>query len=64
MLRGAQVALDRLAGEVSAQDRAFYEGTVAAAQFFAQHTLPRLSAERRIVEHTDLALMDLDENAF
>jgi Acetyl-CoA dehydrogenase C-terminal like len=64
LLRGAQVALDQLAGEVSGKDKSFYEGKVAAAQFFAQVTLPRLSAERRIVEHTDLALMDLDESAF
>jgi hypothetical protein len=64
LLRGAQVALDKLAGEVSVKDQAFYEGKVAAAQFFAQTMLPRLSAERRIAEHTDLALMDLDEAAF
>jgi len=37
---------------------------VAAAQFFAQTNLPRISAERAIAEHTDLALMDLDEAAF
>jgi alkylation response protein AidB-like acyl-CoA dehydrogenase len=64
LLRGAQVALDKLAGEVSAKDQAFYEGKVAAAQFFAQTNLPRLTAERRIAEHTNLALMDLDEAAF
>jgi hypothetical protein len=64
LLRGAEVALTKLAGQVSAKDKAFYEGKVAAAQFFAQNTLPRLSAERKIAEHTDLALMDLDEAAF
>jgi alkylation response protein AidB-like acyl-CoA dehydrogenase len=64
LLRGAQVALDKLAGDVGDKDKAFYEGKVAAAQFFAQTMLPRLSAERSIVEHTDLSLMDLDESAF
>jgi len=64
LLRGAQVALDKLAGNVTAQDQAFYEGKVAAAQFFAQTTLPRVTAERRIAEHVDLGLMDLDESAF
>ncbi len=64
LLRGADVALSKLAGEVSAKDKAFYEGKVAAAQFFAQTNLPRVSAERAIAEHTDLALMDLDESAF
>ncbi|HET7432267.1 MAG TPA: acyl-CoA dehydrogenase [Nocardioides sp.] len=64
LLRGAEVALTKLAGQVSAKDKAFYEGKIAAAQFFAQNTLPRISAERKIAEHTDLALMDLDESAF
>jgi hypothetical protein len=64
LLRGAEVALAKLAGQVSEKDKSFYEGKVAAAQFFAQNTLPKLSAERVIAEHTDLALMDLDESAF
>ncbi len=64
LLRQAEVALDKLAGEVSAEDQAFYEGKIAAAQFFAQTNLPRVGAERKIGEATDLALMDLDEDAF
>jgi Acetyl-CoA dehydrogenase C-terminal like/Acyl-CoA dehydrogenase, C-terminal domain len=64
LLRGAEVALGKLSGNVSVKDKSFYEGKVAAAQFFAQLNLPRISAERRIAEHTDLALMDLDEAAF
>ena len=64
LLRGADVALTKLAGDVSAKDTSFYEGKVAAAQFFAQHMLPRLSAERAIAESTDLALMDLSEDSF
>ena len=46
------------------KDQAFYEGKVAAAQFFAQTNLPRLTAERAIAEGVDLGLMDLDEAAF
>jgi len=64
LLRGAEVALDKLAGDVSAKDKAFYEGKVAAAQFFALHFLPKLSAERQIAEAMTLDLMDLDEAAF
>jgi hypothetical protein len=64
LLRQAQVALGKLAGEVSAKDRDFYQGKVAAAQFFAQTVLPRLSAERAITEAVDLSLMDLPESAF
>ncbi len=64
LLKGADVALQKLAGEVSASDKSFYEGKVAAAQFFAQYNLPKISAELAIAEATDLSLMDLDESAF
>jgi hypothetical protein len=64
LLKGAEVALEKLSGDVSAQDKAFYEGKVAAAQFFAAYNLPKLSAELAIAEATDLSLMDLDEAAF
>lgn len=63
LLRQAEVALDRLAGDPGT-DKSFYEGKVAAAQFFAHTNLPRLTAERAIAEATDLSLMDLDESAF
>jgi alkylation response protein AidB-like acyl-CoA dehydrogenase len=64
LLKGAEVALEKLGGEVSEKDQRFYEGKVAAAQFFAQTNLPRVRAERKIAEGVDLALMDLDEAAF
>ncbi len=64
LLRGAEVALTKLAGDVSPSDRSFYEGKIAAAQWFAQQTLPKVSAERAIAEATDLSVMDLDESAF
>jgi alkylation response protein AidB-like acyl-CoA dehydrogenase len=62
--RQADVALKALAGEVPPSDRVFYEGKVAAARFFAHEVLPRLGADRRIVDSTDLELMDLPEEAF
>ncbi len=64
LLRQAEVALAALDGGAAGKDQAFYEGKVAAAAFFARTNLPRLSAERAIVEGVDLALMDLDEAAF
>ena len=64
MLRGAEVALEKLGGSVSEADKHFYEGKVAAAQFFAHHNLPKLSAELAIAQATDLSLMDLDEASF
>jgi len=62
--RQAEVALRALAGEPSAADKSFYEGKVAAARFFAHEVLPRIGADRRIIESTNLELMDLAEEAF
>jgi len=63
LLRRAQVALEVLdAG--TARDKAFYEGKVAVARFFATTRLPLLTAERTIIEHADDTLMELDEAAF
>ena len=64
LLRQAEVALNKLGAEVSAKDRAFYEGKVAGAQWFARQVLPKLAAERAIAEATDLDVMNLDEAAF
>ncbi|MGV0627469.1 acyl-CoA dehydrogenase [Mycolicibacter minnesotensis] len=63
LLRQAEIALAALAGGAG-DDQDFYRGKVAAAKFFAANVLPRLSAERRIVENDDLAVMDLPEDAF
>jgi hypothetical protein len=64
LLRGAEVALQRLGEDLGAKDKAFYEGKVAAAKFFAGTVLPKVSAERAVAESTDLSLMDLDEASF
>lgn len=67
LLRQAEVALEKLtAGDTASlgKDQAFYEGKIAAAQFFAGHFLPKLTAERAIAEKIGLDLMDLDEAAF
>jgi alkylation response protein AidB-like acyl-CoA dehydrogenase len=60
----AQARLDDESATLSAADRSFYQGKVAAARFFARQVLPRLTAERQIAEATDNALMDLPEDAF
>ncbi|GGN25703.1 hypothetical protein FHR83_007403 [Actinoplanes campanulatus] len=64
LLRQAEVALTALNGEVSEADKKFYTGKVAAARFFVREILPRIGADRRIIENTTLDLMDLDEDAF
>ena len=64
LLRQAAVALDALAAGATGKDADFYEGKVAAAQFYARQVLPRLSAERAVAEATDSLLMDVPESAF
>jgi alkylation response protein AidB-like acyl-CoA dehydrogenase len=68
LARQAEVALAALDGEradhLSAADRAFYQGKLASARFFAQTVLPRLAAEREIAEATTLDLMEVPEDAF
>jgi alkylation response protein AidB-like acyl-CoA dehydrogenase len=62
--RQADVALKALQGDASVADKAFYEGKVAAARFFAHEVLPRIGSDRRIIESTNLDVMDLPEDAF
>src|ERR1700738_2002596 len=49
---------------VSDADRAFYEGKIAVASFFAKNFLPLLSTTRQVLETIDNDIMELDEAAF
>jgi Acyl-CoA dehydrogenases len=60
----AAVALAKLDEGASGDDRAFYEGKVAAASFFAKNFLPLLTSVREVIEHLDNDVMELDEAAF
>ncbi|MBG0814712.1 acyl-CoA dehydrogenase [Planomonospora sp. ID82291] len=71
LLRQAEIALAALgsadiapASGADRSDKSFYTGKVAAASFFAQTVLPRISAERRILAATGQDLMELPEDAF
>ncbi|MDO5501173.1 MAG: acyl-CoA dehydrogenase, partial [Propionibacteriaceae bacterium] len=66
MLRGGEAAQQRLdVGEdLTAADRDFYAGKVAAAKWFARTQLPRLTAERKMAEAVDASVMELPESAF
>jgi len=64
LARQAEVAQARLDDDDQSADRAFYQGKIAAARFFAATVLPRLAAEREIAEATTLDLMELPEKAF
>jgi alkylation response protein AidB-like acyl-CoA dehydrogenase len=63
LLRQAAVAGEKLPS-ASGRDKAFYEGKIASARWFAANVLPELSSKRSIAEAIELSLMDLDEAAF
>ena len=63
LLWHAEIALTALDAAPSERDAAFYRGKVAAANFYARNVLPRLTAERRIIETVDLEAMGLAEAA-
>lgn len=63
LLKQAEVALGKLdAGDDA--DKAFYEGKIAVASFFAKNMLPLLTSVRSVVENIDNNVMELDEAAF
>ena len=64
LLRQAEVALAALGGDASEKDKAFYEGKIAVARFFAKTQLPLLTPQRTIVENADNSLMEIPEAAF
>ncbi|RAY13625.1 acyl-CoA dehydrogenase [Actinomadura craniellae] len=65
LCRQAEIALARLdGGDVSASDQDFYQGKVAAAQFFCATVLPRIASDRVVTEATTLDVMELPEAAF
>ena len=62
--RQAAVAIEALDAGASGADRAFYEGKVAVASFFAKNLLPLLTSTRQVLETLDNEVMELDEAAF
>jgi alkylation response protein AidB-like acyl-CoA dehydrogenase len=60
-----QAEIAFVAAETAADsDRAFYEGKVAAARYFAATVLPKASRRRTLAEAEQGALMDLPDEAF
>ena len=62
--RQAAVAIEKLDAGASGDERAFYEGKLAVASFFAKNMLPMLTSTRAIVDNLDNEIMELDEAAF
>lgn len=70
LLRHAELASSALANlpddgsDATAAERAFYEGKIASARFFALHALPKAAARREAAEREDGALMLMADAAF
>jgi alkylation response protein AidB-like acyl-CoA dehydrogenase len=59
----AEVALRRLPGAVG-DDQAFYRGKLAAARFYARTVLPGLAVARKLVEASELDVMELPDDCW
>jgi len=59
-----QAGVAHAALAAGAPNKSFYQGKVATAAFFAQNMLPRLSAQRRVIEAIDDDIMRVSEDAF
>jgi alkylation response protein AidB-like acyl-CoA dehydrogenase len=57
-------AFEALDAGASGDDRAFYEGKIAVASFFAKNMLPLLTSTRQVIDTLDNEIMELDEAAF
>jgi alkylation response protein AidB-like acyl-CoA dehydrogenase len=60
----AAKAIEALDAGASGDDRAFYEGKIAVASFFAKNFLPLLTSTRQVIDTLDNEVMELDEAAF
>jgi hypothetical protein len=63
LLRQADIAAEKLP-TATGKDADFYTGKIASAKFFVSTVLPHITADRKIVEATDGAIMDIAEGAF
>ncbi|MEU3141068.1 acyl-CoA dehydrogenase [Nocardiopsis alba] len=63
LLRQAEVALNSIDG-ADEDDKNFYTGKIAAATFFAEQFLPRVTAELKIAQNVNLGVMEVPEEAF
>jgi Acetyl-CoA dehydrogenase C-terminal like/Acyl-CoA dehydrogenase, C-terminal domain len=64
LLKQAAVAVKALDEGATGDDRAFYEGKIASASFFAKNMLPLLTSVRAVIESVDNEAMELDEASF
>jgi alkylation response protein AidB-like acyl-CoA dehydrogenase len=63
LIKQAAIAISKLS-EASEEDIHFYNGKIACAKYFAHEELPRVSMSRRVIEKSNLTLMELPEDSF
>jgi alkylation response protein AidB-like acyl-CoA dehydrogenase len=59
----AEVALGKFA-TAQGDEKAFYRGKLASARFYAKHVLPGLSLTRKLIEASDLDLMEFPDDSW
>ncbi len=65
LLRGADVAITALGrDDLKDGDKAFYDGKIVAARWFAANVLPQLTSRREIMAATTMDVMEMDDAAF
>lgn len=63
LIRHAAIAIEALP-DADEADRAFYEGKIASARWFASRVLPEVAVRRALAEAEDGSVMELPDDAF
>ncbi len=61
LAEGARVAHAALASATRPDDKAFYQGKLAAARFYAKQVMPGLALARKLVEASDSDVVELSD---
>ncbi len=64
LLKQGGIAVAKLAEGVNEADELFYTGKIAAVKHFCATVLPGIKLQRKLIENTDLSIMELPEEAF
>ena len=66
LLAQAEIARAAITNGASVNDEAFYQGKIATAAFFAKNMLPKLTAQRKVLESIDgeISLLWQDVDAY
>ena len=63
LVRQAGIAIDKIEA-AKGDDKFFYQGKIATAQYFCREELPRIGMARKVIKDSSLYLMELPVEAF